>query len=43
MKSIKVVKPSYGTHDYQLIVKFKHKTLKLEAGELFEIAQQATV
>jgi cell division transport system ATP-binding protein len=32
-----------ATHDYQLIVKFKHKTLKLEAGELFEIAQQATV
>ena len=28
-----------ATHDYQLIVKFKHKTLKVEAGELFEIAQ----
>ena len=32
-----------ATHDYQLIVKFKHKTLKVEAGELFEIAQQAPV
>ncbi len=32
-----------ATHDYQLIVKFKHKTLKVEAGELFEVAQQATV
>lgn len=32
-----------ATHDYQLIVKFKHKTLKVESGELFEIAQQATV
>lgn len=31
-----------ATHDYQLIVKFKHKTLKVEAGELFEVAQQAT-
>lgn len=30
-----------ATHDYQLIVKFKHKTLKVEAGELFEIAQKA--
>ena len=27
-----------ATHDYQLIVKFKHKTLKVEAGELFEIS-----
>jgi cell division transport system ATP-binding protein len=32
-----------ATHDYQLIVKFKHKTLKVESGALFEIAQQATV
>ena len=32
-----------ATHDYQLIVKFKHNTLKVEAGELFEVAQQATV
>ena len=32
-----------ATHDYQLIVKFKHKTLKVEGGELFEIAQQAPV
>ncbi|PQB07900.1 phosphonate ABC transporter ATP-binding protein [Polaribacter filamentus] len=29
-----------ATHDYQLIVKFKHKTLKVEAGELFEVSQQ---
>lgn len=29
-----------ATHDYQLIVKFKHKTLKVEAGQLFEVAQQ---
>mgnify|MGYP000589674495 FL=1 len=32
-----------ATHDYQLIVKFKHNTLKVEAGELFEVAQQASV
>ncbi|MFY9242924.1 MAG: ATP-binding cassette domain-containing protein [Polaribacter sp.] len=32
-----------ATHDYQLIVKFKHNTLKVEAGELFEVTQQATV
>lgn len=32
-----------ATHDYQLIVKFKHKTIKVEAGELFEMAQQTTV
>ena len=32
-----------ATHDYQLIVKFKHKTIKVEAGELFEVAQQAKV
>ena len=31
-----------ATHDYQLIVKFKQKTLKCEGGELFEIAQQAS-
>ena len=29
-----------ATHDYQLIVKFNHKTLKVEAGELYEIPQQ---
>ncbi|WP_296638238.1 ATP-binding cassette domain-containing protein [Polaribacter sp.] len=27
-----------ATHDYQLIVKFKHKTLKVEAGALFEVS-----
>jgi cell division transport system ATP-binding protein len=32
-----------ATHDYQLIVKFKHKTLKVEAGELFEVSRQTTV
>jgi len=32
-----------ATHDYQLIVKFKHNTLKVEAGELFEVTQQTTV
>ena len=32
-----------ATHDYQLIVKFKHNTLKVEAGALFEVAQQTTV
>jgi cell division transport system ATP-binding protein len=32
-----------ATHDYQLIVKFKHSTLKVEAGALFEVEQQATV
>jgi len=32
-----------ATHDYQLIVRFKQKTLKCEGGELFEVAQQATV
>ena len=26
-----------ATHDYQLIVKFKHSTLKVEAGELYEV------
>ena len=32
-----------ATHDYQLIVKYKHNTLKVEDGELFEVAQQATI
>ena len=32
-----------ATHDYQLIVKFKQKTIKCEGGELFEVAQKATV
>jgi cell division transport system ATP-binding protein len=32
-----------ATHDYQLIVKFKQKTLKCEGGALFEVAQQVTV
>jgi cell division transport system ATP-binding protein len=27
-----------ATHDYALIVKFKHKTIKCEGGELFEMA-----
>ena len=31
-----------ATHDYQLIVKYKQKTLKCEGGELFEVAQKAT-
>ena len=29
-----------ATHDYQLIVKFKQKTVKCEGGELFEVQQQ---
>ena len=29
-----------ATHDYALILKFKHKTLKCEDGELFEVVQQ---
>ncbi len=29
-----------ATHDYQLIVKFKQKTIKCENGELFEVVQQ---
>lgn len=29
-----------ATHDYQLIVKFKQKTVKCEGGELFEVVQQ---
>ncbi len=32
-----------ATHDYQLIVKFKQKTLKCEGGKLFEIALQTKV
>jgi cell division transport system ATP-binding protein len=32
-----------ATHDYQLIVKFKQKTLKCEGGKLFEVAQQIAV
>jgi cell division transport system ATP-binding protein len=32
-----------ATHDYQLIVKFKQKTLKCEGGELFEVAQKTSV
>ena len=32
-----------ATHDYQLIVKFKQKTIKCEGGDLFEVAQKATV
>ena len=31
-----------ATHDYQLIVKFKQKTLKCEGGEMFEVAQKAS-
>ena len=31
-----------ATHDYQLIVKFKQKTIKCEGGELFEVAQKVT-
>ncbi len=30
-----------ATHDYQLIVKYKQKTMKCENGELFEVVQQA--
>lgn len=29
-----------ATHDYQLIVKYKHKALKVEGGEVFEVVQQ---
>ena len=29
-----------ATHDYQLIVKFKQKTIKCEGGQLFEVLQQ---
>ncbi|WP_369047811.1 cell division ATP-binding protein FtsE [Tenacibaculum sp. UWU-22] len=31
-----------ATHDYQLIVKFKQKTVKCEGGELFEVVQQVS-
>ena len=31
-----------ATHDYQLIVKFKQKTVKCENGKLFEVVQQQT-
>lgn len=31
-----------ATHDYQLILKFKQKTIKCEGGELFEVAQKTT-
>jgi cell division transport system ATP-binding protein len=31
-----------ATHDYQLIVKFKQKTIKCEGGQLFEVEQQAS-
>ncbi len=31
-----------ATHDYQLIVKFRQKTIKCEAGQLFEIEQKVT-
>ena len=30
-----------ATHDYQLIVKFKQKTVKCEEGGLFEVVQQS--
>lgn len=29
-----------ATHDYALILKYPHKTLKCEGGELFEVVQQ---
>jgi len=29
-----------ATHDYQLIVKFKQRTVKCEGGKLFEVVQQ---
>lgn len=32
-----------ATHDYQLIVKFKQKTIKCEGGQLFEVEQQVLV
>ncbi|TVZ56910.1 cell division transport system ATP-binding protein [Lutibacter sp. Hel_I_33_5] len=32
-----------ATHDYQLIVKFKQRTVKCEGGKLFEVEQKATV
>ncbi len=32
-----------ATHDYQLIIKFKQKTIKCEGGQLFEVEQQTPV
>jgi len=32
-----------ATHDYQLIVKYKQKTIKCEGGKLFEVVQQTSV
>ncbi len=32
-----------ATHDYQLIVKYKQKTVKCEDGKLFEVVQQNVV
>jgi cell division transport system ATP-binding protein len=29
-----------ATHDYALILKFKHRTIKCEGGELFEVMHQ---
>lgn len=31
-----------ATHDYQIIVKYKHKTLKCEGASLFEVMQQTS-
>ena len=31
-----------ATHDYQLIVKYKQRTVKCEGGKLFEVVQQQT-
>ena len=31
-----------ATHDYALILKYPHKTIKCEGGELFEVVQQKT-
>lgn len=31
-----------ATHDYQLIVKYKQKTIKCENGELFEVVQKTS-
>ena len=31
-----------ATHDYQIIVKYKHKTLKCEGSSLFEVMQQTS-
>ncbi len=32
-----------ATHDYQLIVKFKQRTIKCEGGNLFEVEQRTTI